>query len=137
MRFCEVEGCERPHVARGFCDAHYRRVQKGKDPHSPVASRRRRNCSLCDNSHFARGYCEKHYRRWERHGDPNVTRRKRKTPKDYNQRLLKYLKCECNPRGGDVRTVEGWAADGRRLIAASKEVYRRSGLYCKCNTEEM
>ena len=29
---CQVEGCDRPHKARGYCDAHYKRVLATGDP---------------------------------------------------------------------------------------------------------
>lgn len=33
---CKVEGCERPHKARGYCDAHYKRVLARGDPRADV-----------------------------------------------------------------------------------------------------
>lgn len=35
-RTCDIEGCDRPHNARGFCVAHYKRHRKGADLHAPV-----------------------------------------------------------------------------------------------------
>lgn len=32
-RTCSVDGCTRPHVARGWCDPHYRRWRRYGDPH--------------------------------------------------------------------------------------------------------
>ncbi len=32
MRLCSVDGCERIHVARGYCKMHYVRVRKGNPP---------------------------------------------------------------------------------------------------------
>lgn len=31
-RTCSVDGCENPHIARGWCDTHYRRWRKHGDP---------------------------------------------------------------------------------------------------------
>ena len=31
IMFCSVDSCERPHVARGLCDAHYKRLRTGKE----------------------------------------------------------------------------------------------------------
>ena len=32
MRLCEYEGCDRRHYAKGYCDAHYKQVRRGKEP---------------------------------------------------------------------------------------------------------
>ena len=29
---CSITGCEKPHVARGFCESHYRRLRRHGDP---------------------------------------------------------------------------------------------------------
>jgi hypothetical protein len=31
-RLCEVDGCGRPHLARGYCSKHWRRWQRHGDP---------------------------------------------------------------------------------------------------------
>ena len=36
---CSVEGCNRPHKARGYCDAHYKRVLAHGDPRADVPIR--------------------------------------------------------------------------------------------------
>lgn len=133
---CSVEDCGRPHVAQGLCEAHYRRKRRGK-PLEPPISERGRTCSVeaCAEPHVARGFCSKHYRRWQRWGDPLGGRPRRKTPKDFNWRIRRYLKCRCIPERGDVRTVEGWAAGGRRPRAGARQVFKGSRMYCLCETE--
>lgn len=32
MSVCTIEGCEKPHLAKGYCSAHYNRVRKHGDP---------------------------------------------------------------------------------------------------------
>jgi hypothetical protein len=61
-RTCSVEGCERPHLARGWCSLHYQRWQSTGDVQVPV----RRMCSVegCDRPYKARGWCRTHYARW-------------------------------------------------------------------------
>src|SRR5690606_36460310 len=36
LRACRVDGCDREHVARGFCGAHYARWQRGKSLTAPI-----------------------------------------------------------------------------------------------------
>ncbi len=36
MRVCVVEGCGRPHKARGYCKPHYRFFKRYEDPNAPV-----------------------------------------------------------------------------------------------------
>lgn len=68
---CSIEGCERPHWARGLCSAHYQRWRKNGDP---LADRRRKRqrCSIEGCSTVAHGHrlCHSHYMKWRRHGDP-------------------------------------------------------------------
>lgn len=72
---CSVPGCLRAHVARGYCQAHWRRWKKYGEP--GVAEVRAwapgRVCSAegCDRAHNGgRGYCEGHLRRLRGEGTP-------------------------------------------------------------------
>src|SRR5690606_9617480 len=73
-RLCSIEGCNRPHRTRGWCDAHYTRWRKHGDPLAggPIRTSRPETCSIegCNRPHEARGWCKTHYTRWRRHGDP-------------------------------------------------------------------
>lgn len=96
-RTCDVDGCNRPHLARGCCRKHYDRFRKTGEleskPYSPkvvrpkvarpkvVLSRAARSeiarskgkyCDIegCNNTLEARGYCAKHYRQLMYYGDP-------------------------------------------------------------------
>ena len=73
MRWCKIEGCDRPYLARGWCAAHYKRWWKLGDPLAPRV-RRQAGCTIdgCDREHRARGWCDLHYQRWLRHRDPMV-----------------------------------------------------------------
>jgi hypothetical protein len=69
LKHCSIHKCGRQVVARGWCDAHYRRWKKHGDPEY------RRTPSVCAISDcvgvaIARGWCSKHYYRWKRNGDP-------------------------------------------------------------------
>lgn len=65
---CSVETCETVPVARGWCDKHYRRWIKFKDP--IVLPDGSRICAVpeCGKPHDARGLCSMHYHRMKRHG---------------------------------------------------------------------
>lgn len=67
MRECSVEGCQRPHCARGLCNTHYMQGWRAGEIESiyiKVA------CSVdgCVNMAWGRGWCRKHYSRWRRTG---------------------------------------------------------------------
>ncbi len=73
---CEVHGCERLRVARGYCDAHYRRWKKRGDPGRPdldEPAAKTQVCSVedCTRMRVFRLYCYMHYNRWKRTGDPH------------------------------------------------------------------
>lgn len=71
---CSVEGCERLHHARGFCNSHYQRwlskpvVRKAGKWAGAVCG-----ADGCDLPVQSVGFCHKHYQRWKAHGDPLVT----------------------------------------------------------------
>ena len=67
---CSV--CDRPHYARGYCQAHYKRWRRHGDPLPDVAVGRARNtCSVqgCTHEVDSDGLCHGHYQRWLRCGD--------------------------------------------------------------------
>ena len=64
---CSVEGCDRPHQAKGLCDTHYSRLRK-----TGTTDRLPRVCGVvgCARPYQAKGFCGRHYDRWLRTGDP-------------------------------------------------------------------
>jgi hypothetical protein len=74
FKACSVDGCNGTVRARGYCGAHYHRMDRYGDPLKGAAYRARHGiaCSVegCRKPHEAHGYCVDHYRRWRKHGDP-------------------------------------------------------------------
>src|SRR5690606_24791574 len=73
---CAIEGCERPHLCRDLCSAHYQRLKRHGDPLGSAKKRVKRSvvpCSVeaCDRKVVARGLCHAHYDYWRQHVDPN------------------------------------------------------------------
>ena len=73
MRTCAIEGCDRKHFGRGWCQMHHRRWYEHGDPLVTLHSSDRPSvCSVpsCERPHQARGYCNVHAHRDRRYGDP-------------------------------------------------------------------
>ena len=65
---CSVEGCDRPHEAKGFCSLHYKRHRAGKPLNAPPRAfvpRTSDTCTVedCDRPLRARGLCHAHLKR--------------------------------------------------------------------------
>lgn len=72
-RICSVEGCDKKHAARGWCDTHYRNAKKyGGDPVGRATAKPKRACAVpeCGKPHVGCGYCAAHHRRFKLYGDP-------------------------------------------------------------------
>jgi hypothetical protein len=69
-RTCTVDGCNRPHDARGYCNTHYRRWRLYGDPLEPSHVATRGVCSFdgCTNAHRSQGFCSTHYKQARREG---------------------------------------------------------------------
>ena len=73
MKICKVDGCKNKHIAKGFCDKHYKKFTKYGNPlyvfKLPIG------CKIdgCNSKHKGLGYCKKHYRRFKKYGDPMIT----------------------------------------------------------------
>lgn len=67
---CQVEGCQRGAITRGYCQMHYRRVLKTGDPGQSGPLRVRGTCiaSGCDKPVDAKDLCHGHFQRLDRHG---------------------------------------------------------------------
>jgi HNH endonuclease len=76
QRYCEFDGCDRVHYARGLCNLHWQRQRAGRRLDAPVrlVAVTVRFCRVerCDRVAIARGYCSPHYRRVLARGDPEA-----------------------------------------------------------------
>lgn len=73
---CSVEGCDRPHLSRGYCSAHWQRWKRKGDPGAAdVQSPRPERAPVCtvegcERPHVALGYCTLHAHRFRSTGSP-------------------------------------------------------------------
>ena len=73
---CSVEGCKRPHSAKGYCSGHYQRWKKGIAVDTSPLRGKPKACKLCGDAHHARGYCRLHYKRLINEGSVGPVSRK-------------------------------------------------------------
>lgn len=73
-RTCGIEGCEREHYARTWCQGHYLRwIADGTPGVDPIRREQKaKPCSLddCDAQVIAKGLCRRHYKRQARRMTP-------------------------------------------------------------------
>ena len=71
-RRCSVPDCEKKHLSRGYCPAHYRRCRLGATEEEMLKPLRRwkkdKKCRVpgCDRMHNSKGYCSTHGQRIRR-----------------------------------------------------------------------
>ena len=78
QRLCDIDGCGRPHVAKGLCRMHYERMKRTGDPgaaelRKPGSPRTQSEFCVvdgCGRQSLRRSMCGAHYRRFMLHGDP-------------------------------------------------------------------
>jgi hypothetical protein len=72
---CSVEGCDRPHYAKGYCQLHHKRLLRHGSPTGGAPYRKSDGLSLCRVEGCAgrgtvHGFCRTHWQRVLKHGDP-------------------------------------------------------------------
>ena len=70
---CTLDGCDRAHKARGYCQTHYMQYKRGVPLVAAIKVRQRDKpdcCSAdgCDQPVKSKGLCKMHYQRTLRHG---------------------------------------------------------------------
>lgn len=78
---CQIDGCTRPHKARGLCQTHYAQRLRGAE-FSPIRSRVREKPPECIEEGCtepvkSKGLCKMHYQRLLRHGHTQYRDRKK------------------------------------------------------------
>ena len=86
-RTCSVNGCDRPHYAKGICSVHYQRKLKHGTTDDPKQFPTVCSIEDCDGKVLAQGWCRKHYLRWYRYGDTG-------TPPRFQTRPCSVEGCE-------------------------------------------
>ena len=76
MRICSVEGCDKKHFGKGYCNKHYINLKRHNNP-LYVAPRynHSKKCSVidCNRKYYGKGYCQLHYQRFKNHGSTLYT----------------------------------------------------------------
>lgn len=74
---CSVDGCEKIHYGKTWCQMHYNRMRKTgsvelapKEPNYCKVD----GCGILLVPPYGRGMCSLHYKRFMKHGDPHYTR---------------------------------------------------------------
>lgn len=75
MKLCQIEGCLRPHEAKGLCKIHYIRVRRHGVAGTTALLRLRRTDELCiiegcARPNHSRGLCSSHEKRLKKYGNP-------------------------------------------------------------------
>lgn len=72
---CCIDGCNKPHQARGWCRMHYSRWRRHGDPLYVLRQRAEGNCAVerCHKTAVARGWCKAHWQKWRKYGDPTAS----------------------------------------------------------------
>ncbi len=89
---CEIPGCGRPHLARGWCQRHYAKWNKYGDPLKVVAVPAKTVCSVpgcIPKGRIKAGLCNKHYMRLKTTGSVDCLKlAPRGAPKKFIEDLL-------------------------------------------------
>jgi hypothetical protein len=129
---CQIDGCTRPHKARGLCQTHYAQRLRGSD-FSPIRSRVREKPPECIEDGCAepvksKGLCKMHYQRLLRHGHTRYRDRKKPAKRcliDGCDNIL-YAKDLCHPHYIKQRKWRAAGVDATRY----QEMLREQGGVC-------
>lgn len=117
---CLIDGCTRPHKARGLCQTHYAQRLRGAD-FSPIRSRVREKPLECVEEGCvepvkSKGLCKMHYQRLLRHGHTRYRDRKKPSKQcmiDGCDNVL-YAKSLCHQHYIKQRNWQAYGVDAAR-----------------------
>jgi hypothetical protein len=66
MRVCSIEGCNKKHYAKGYCQTHYIYFKRTGNP--IFIPNKTKKCIICDKLRYAKEYCRNHYVDYLRNG---------------------------------------------------------------------
>jgi hypothetical protein len=136
---CQIDGCTRPHKARGLCQTHYAQRLRGSD-FSPIRSRVREKPPECVEEGCAepvksKGLCKMHYQRLLRHGHTRY--RDRKKPAKQCGILgcdnVLYAKDLCHSHYAKQRKWKAYGVDATRYQEMLRE---QKGVCAICSQPE-
>ncbi|SRR5258706_5248209 len=85
MKTCSVEGCSDPHLAKGFCDRHYKQWRKHGEITKAIHIRTQpllfyQACGIkgCKKENHGKKYCSMHSQRLRKFGTPDIKNPRRK-----------------------------------------------------------
>lgn len=85
---CIIDGCPNPPCnVRGWCNAHYLRWRKYRDPLHPKKERKPCSVDGCATLAAAHTFCYKHLRRFKLYGSPTKGRPEQVTPGTLRRKL--------------------------------------------------
>jgi hypothetical protein len=137
--FCQVDGCTRPHKARGLCQTHYAQYIRGVEL-TPIRSRVREKPPECVEEGCAepvksKGLCKMHYQRLLRHGHTRYRDRKKPAKQctiDGCDNIM-YAKNLCHQHYIKQLKWQAYGVDAERY----QEMLREQGGVCAiCNQRE-
>jgi len=137
---CTVNGCDRPHKARGLCQTHYMQFKRGAPITETIKSRVRDKppeCveDGCSNPVKANGLCATHYQRKLRRGFTTYPDRKRppKPCKVEGCEDILYAKGLCHAHYLRRKTMKSYGTDETEFFRLHKQ---QGGLCLICEQPE-
>ena len=136
---CQIDGCTRPHKARGLCQTHYAQRLRGSD-FSPIRSRVREKPPECIEEDCSepvksKGLCKMHYQRLLRYGHTRYRDRKKPAKQcviDGCGNVL-YAKSLCHPHYAKQRKWQAYGVDATRYQEMLRE---QKGVCAICSQPE-